>query len=324
MDLIKIKVNLPKNVYEILAIDMEAFGFLKSDGTANKNSFINHLIKNYVGVFATNENDAIKKVTGQVNIDEEAFGKITSLFFEERFKKEGNYSKDLQFIISKENLEIYEEIIAVHLKNRSISQYFREMLIMYTSYPMDKRQAIMFEPLIEKVRRVIKHNKKALVTLVDGEKKTIDFYDIAGTGEQIFNYVIGVETTSKNERVITSIRLHNLKTIIELPNQTIEITESEKEKLELMKYQGPVFPINKIQDVEVEFSERGLILWRVYIHDRPKPYKIENNHYFFKADLLHIAIYFYKFGTEAKIVSPNEVKTFMKDRFKEAYEMYSK
>ena len=28
------------NVYEILAIDMEAFGFLKSDGTANKNSFI--------------------------------------------------------------------------------------------------------------------------------------------------------------------------------------------------------------------------------------------------------------------------------------------
>lgn len=324
METIKIKVNLPKHVYEILEVDMEVFGFVKSDGSVNKNLFINHLIKNYTHVFVGNENSILKKILGQVKIKEEDFSAITSVLFEESFKKEGNYTKDLQFIVSKENLDLFEEIIAVYLKNRSISQFFREMLIMYTSFAMDKRQEIMFKDPINKIKRIISNHKKALVSFTDGARKTIEFYDIAGTGEQIFNYVIGVESDGKGKREIVSYRIQSLKTVIELPNSDVEIKDDEIEKLELMKYQGPVFAINEILDVKVKLTERGKTLWRVWIHDRPKPYKIEENLYYFKADLFHLIIYFYKFGTEAKILSPEKIKNFMRDCFEEAYKLYLK
>lgn len=321
MDIIKIKVNLPKKVYDILEVDMEAFNFIKPNGEKNKNGFINCLIKNYFRLFALREEEVIKKIKSQTSIKDEDIPAIANIFFEERYKKEQNFSKDLQFILQKENLEIYDEIIEVFLANRSISQYFREMIILYTSYPMDKRESILFRNSIDKVKKAITQKRKAILSLDDGTKKVTDLYGVFGTGEQIFNYVIGVQLND-NKREVFTYRLNKVKNLIILPDQPLEITEEEKEKLELMIYQGPIFPINEIVDVAVEFDSYGLTLFRLFIHDRPKPYKVEGNVYHFKSSLTHLAIYFYKFGTTAKILSPDNVRKIIGEQFQNAADLY--
>lgn len=321
MDLIKIKVNLPKKVYDILEIDMEAFGFLKADGSVNKNAFINALIKNYFGLFSKREEEVITKIKNQTTIKDKDIPAIANIFFEERYKKEEHFTKDLQFILQKENIDLYNEIIEIYLANRSISQYFREMIILYTSYPMDKRETILFQNLTEKINKATSGNRKAILYLTDGGKKTVDLYGISGTNEQIFNYVIGIET-SGNRRTTFSYRLNKIKNIVIIPDAQIEISDEEKEKLDLMVYQGPIFAMDEIYDVAVEFNEYGLQLFRLWIHDRPKPYKVEGDVYHFKSSLNHLAIYFYKFGTTAKILSPEPVRKFMKDRFLEAANQY--
>lgn len=98
MEIIKIKINLPKKVYDILLNDMEAFAFMKKNGEINKNHFINELINSFYPVFSKTEKDVIEKVNNKIKINDEDFPLISSIFFEERFKKDGNYTKDLQFI----------------------------------------------------------------------------------------------------------------------------------------------------------------------------------------------------------------------------------
>ena len=321
MDLIKIKVNLPEKVYVVLETDMEAFGFLKSNGSPNKNGYINAIIKNFFKMFASRELEVISKIRDQIHVKDEDIPAIANMFFEERYKKEGNYTKELQFIIQKENIDIYDEIIELYLANRSISQYFREMLILFTSYPMDKRENILYKDIVSKIQMGIEENRKAIVYLTDGTKKTMDLYGIFGTGEQIFNYLIGVESNG-NKRETATYRLNKVKNVVIIPDMTREITDAEKEKLDLMVYQGPIFAINEIVDAAIELDEYGKTLFRLWIHDRPKPYKVEGNVYHFKSSLNHIAIYFYKFGTTAKILSPNSMKEFMRIRFKEAADLY--
>ena len=284
-------------------------------------SYSPQLVDFYISQLNDGTNDSLSDQTILLE------GDISEIEFRFGQKYDGNYVKAQtvngkeQFILQKENIDLYNEIIEIYLANRSISQYFREMIILYTSYPMDKRETILFQNLTEKINKAISGNRKAILYLTDGSKKTVDFYGISGTNEQIFNYVIGIEK-NENRRSTFSYRLNKVKTIVIIPDAQIEISEEEKEKLELMVYQGPIFAMDEIYDVAVEFNEYGLQLFRLWIHDRPKPYKVEGNVYHFKSSLNHLAIYFYKFGTTAKILSPEPVRKFMKDRFLEAANQY--
>lgn len=295
---------------------------MKKNGEINKNHFINELINSFYPVFSKTEKDVIEKVNNQIKINDEDFPLISSIFFEERFKKDGNYTKDLQFIISKKNESIYEEIFAVSLRNRSISQYFREMLILYSSYSQDKREEIIFSDKITKLKMIKEKNKKALLIFKDGIRKITNIYDVVPTREEFYNYVIGVEE-DKGKRVVISYHVYNIKAIIELDEQK-EITKSDKEKLELMLFQCPEFAINKIEDVTVELTPIGEKLFKLWIHTRPKPYEINGNLYKFRSGYYHLLIYFYKFASEAKIISPKETRDFFASKFKEAYENYKK
>lgn len=321
MDFQKIKVNLPKRVYDILLNDMELFGFTKSDGSVNKNGFINTLLKMYFPIFNKNEYDTISKVVDQAKIKEDTFQEIYSLLFEESFKKEGNYTKDLQFIISKDNEEICEEIFDFHLRNRSISQYFREMFILYSINPQDKREEILFSNITKKINSIINNNKKAFVYFKNGVKKEVDVYQIVPTKEGYFNYVLGV-SENNGIREVVSYHLYTISNVVEINKKELTFSKEEKEKLELTIFQNPAFAINKIENVEVELTEVGHKLYNLWVHDRPNPYKVEGNKFYFKACLIHIAIYFFKFANEAKIVKPELVKDFIVDRLQIALDAY--
>ena len=107
-----------------------------------------------------------------------------------------------------------------------------------------------------------------------------------------------------------------------IPNEQREITSLEKEKLELTIYQNPAFAIDEIIDAEVELTPLGVSLFNLYIHDRPRPYLVEDNVYHFKGSATHFAIYFFKFGNQAIFKSPDNIKTFLRDTYKKAYELY--
>lgn len=321
MDSIKIKTNLPKKVYDTLINDMEAFNFVKADGTVNKNGFINALIKSYFGEFSKSELDAISKADGKIKMEIEDYPLISSLFFEERFKKEGNYSKDIQFIIQKENMDIYDEITDLYLRSRSVSQYFREMFILYSLNQQDKREEIIFKSIYKKIDSAVKSKKQSLVYFKNNIKKPMELYCVASTKEGMFDYIMAVDVSNKNRDII-SFHLKDVSNVIILKDKDVNFSKQEIEKLDLSIEQCPAFPVNEIIDAKVELTDIGIKLFNLYIHDRPHPYKVEGNIYYFKSSLAHLAIYFFKFASEAKFLSPKKIGDFIKERFLKAYNQY--
>lgn len=321
METLKIKVNLPSKVYDILVNDMSAFHYFKNDGSTNKNSFINDLIRNYYGYFSKREEDVISRVKSQIKVNESDFPLISSIFFEERFRKDGNYQRDLQFIIQKENVAIYEEITSLYLRNRSVSQFFREMFILYSSYPQNAREEILNKNKILLAKKIATNKHSSIVISPIGEKRNIDIYDVVPTTDGLYNYLLGVETKD-NTRKVVSIHLFDIASIIENTKVESLISGEEKEKLDLTIYQAPMFPINKIEDIEVKLTDIGVRLYNLWTVNRPKAYKVEGNTYFFRGDFYHFVIYFYKFANEANIVSPKEVRDFIKSRYQIALDSY--
>ena len=159
-----------------------------------------------------------------------------------------------------------------------------------------------------------------MVIFKDGNRKIVDIYDVVATREEFYNYLLGVEE-KESERIIISNHIFNIKNVIEL-DQILEITNEDREKLDLMVFQCPEFAINKIDDITVELTPVGVKLFKLWIHTRPKPYEITGNLYKFKGGYYHLLIYFYKFASEAKIISPKETRDFFASKFKEAYENY--
>lgn len=155
---IKIKVNLPYDVYNCLLNDMELFNFKKKDGSINKNSFINTLFKNYHKIFLDHEKELESKIKN-ITSDKENVYKIISLINESNYEDYYYYDYDLQFILNKENEQYFEMIEKYYLKERTISKYFRDMFISYVSKSQYKRESIIYEPIYSKLDEAIKKKK---------------------------------------------------------------------------------------------------------------------------------------------------------------------
>ncbi len=281
---IKIKVNLPYNIYLILVNDMQSFGFVKADGTVNKNKFMNHLLKNFYLTFSNREDALANRFKGVIK-DQSTVYSLISLVQNETYDESYYYDYSLQFILTKDNEKTFELIESFYFRERSLSQYFREMLIAYTSYSPDKRELLLFQDNWYRIRDAIKSRKRIMLLTKGGDTYTIDPYDLIRTKEELYNYVLGVMITKKGKRYINTLKFYKVDKII-VTNINTEIDENEEKHLFLTIEQGAQFPINEECDTKIELTKTGKKLFEnMYIH-RPKPYKIEGDYYYFNCSYI--------------------------------------
>jgi len=222
---IKVKVNLPQEIFTIICNDMDSFGFKKEDGTINKNKFINHLLENYYEEFLLQEEQIEKKIrsilkeTRKNHIDN-----LVSLINMSEFNKDDRYyDRSLQFIISKSNEKIYQIIEKFYLRDRTISQYFRELLISYCSHSQWQRERYLFKSIVNTITTAIKEKRQIIFSCAKGETYCIEPYELKTTKEELYNYLIGVIHTKKGGRHIATRKLYK---IIEVHLTNEEVTPS--------------------------------------------------------------------------------------------------
>lgn len=306
----KIKVNLPYDIYTCLLSDMELFNFKKKDGSVNKNGFINTLFKNYYIDFLNYEKILEKKIN-VFSLDKENTYQIISLINEMNYDDNYYYDFDLQFILSKEN-EFHFQIVENHyLRNRTISKYFRDMFISYVSKSQFKREAIVFSDIVKTLKVAI--NGKKRISLVDshGKSHVIEPYELLTTKEELYNYLLGVEIYKDGRRSINSIRLYKILDVLILEDDNT-FTNGEKSLLELTHIHGAQFPMeSENNNIIVSLTKHGIKLFNQSYLNRPKPYKIVDDLYYFNCSYMQIEVYFFKFGCDAKIIEPE----FLANRF---------
>ena len=297
--MLKIKVNIDKETYQKLILDMISFKIIKKDNTPNKNKFMNLLFINYYEEY----NEEINQLINQINDASKKYkiknnDFINDIVFNILTKTNQSlttyYSESLTFYFSKENEFIFNTINA----NLSASTYFRRLIECYLKLPQYKREQIIFKQNYLIINNAIKNHQTIKIKL-DNNEILINPYKIGPSKEELFSYLLGV-----NNNYPLSIHLSKIKAIVTLKD-TFTLTKEIKHHLDLILNLGIQFPFKNICKAEIILSNQGKKKFKAKYLNRPTPVKIEDNHYYFECSFEQLFTYFASFGENMKIISPD-------------------
>ncbi len=323
----KIKVNIPFDVNRALENDMKSFEFIKKDGNINKNKFVNHLLKNYYLIFSSEEDKLINRVENHllsnysIKLDKQIAHNVVSLVRQPIYEEKYYNDYSIQFILTKENEKIFKVIEKYYLKDRSISQYFREMFISYTSHKQDYREKLLFPDLVDTIESAIDDHKRIIINTNDGLSSLIEPFALDQTKEELYNYLIGVCIENSGKRRIISRKLYKIDNIV-ITNDDFSLTDNERYLLTKTMEHGSQFPINDQLNAIIELTPKGEKSYNDFYLNRPTYYKKEGNRYYFDCSFSQLEFYFYRFGSDVKVIAPISLKNKFSKKYYEALNNY--
>lgn len=331
---IKVKVNLPNELYRILLEDMTSFDFVKNNGTINKNGFINLLLRNFFEEFSAYEGKIINHLSGLLatrpntsqmkTIQYDLMDAVYSLH--SLTENNDNYEVSLQFVINKENENLFSTIESHYLQERTVSKYFRDMITNYCARSQYKREAIIFKHIYTAINKAIELKRKVIIMTTFNRSIIVDPYLLTRTKEELYNYFLGVENTGKNgkgKRTIISYKLFKIVNVIMVDEESL-ITANENELLKKTTLLGAQFPLNRECLTVLELTDKGIRLYKDIYLNRPTPIKVEGNIYTFDCDYNQIEFYFFKFGKEVKIIKPHFLQRTFINMYYQSINRYKK
>lgn len=320
----KIKIYIPDTVNNILLKDMERFEFYKKDRSFNKNEFYNTLIMNYYIQYQEKNSDfydQIKKtINNSINSSDFAVNNIASKILEYVNLKANNLDEQksevtLSIKPTKKTSDIFDFIENYCLGNSTLSSYFRNLFASYTLLPQDKRERIIFKQIFELLEEAIKTNRKIYFTTSSNNSAHIASpYALSNSKEELFNYLIAEYNDSPY-----SFRVGRLRKIVILNNPR-SFKENNIEIFNKMIKYGPQFAYDNRKtygEIQVSLTERGKQMYQsMYLH-RPSYSKIENDIYYFDCSNEQAFQYFSRFGHNALVIKPEDLK----DKLRKFYSM---
>ena len=166
--------------------------------------------------------------------------------------------------------------------------------------------------------QAINQKKKVFLTQKKGRSIEVSPFNISLTKEEMHLYLLSY--TSKSYKTM---KLSSIDSAVVL-DKPCEIPEDAITILTKMSRNNPQFIFNQnTQPIVVQFTDKGLTMFKkIYLH-RPTPTSINGNIFTFDCSYTQAIYYFTKFGQDAKILSPDYVKEEMFSFYKNALETYS-
>lgn len=275
----KIKVTIPKNVYDIIKNDIEDFNI-------SNNHFMNYVFFNLKDSY---EEYNIK------NID------IPLLNNEKKF---------IQFNLNKENSLIYYDV----LKDKKVlneSEFMRNLLIKYSGNQKNVRELFIFKEIVERINLAIKDKKNIIITFNDERKVKVSPYYIGSSDLKIANYIFCYDFEEERYK---NYKLSNLKQAYTLS----ELGKWEEEDYiqNIIKNFDPF--LSQGRKIVVKLTEEGERLLKVSKVNRPKIIAEKGNIYEFECSEEQAKKYFSYFLDEALILEPLELREWFQKKFENA------
>lgn len=324
----KIKINLTNKSLNDLTNDMILFEYFKKDGEVNKNGFLNILLKNYFSIYDTKASEEIERYTNIVKnhvFQERSANDLindlisSSSFFS--FNKQDMLDSSISFKLINSNYNTYRIIENKYLNYQSISSFFRNMIDSYLSLPKYKREQIIYLQNYELLADAIEDGRKIKVFFKSGEDIEIYPYCISTSKEEIYNYLLGMNTTKDGKRQVASIHLSRIDSIY-LLKEKFNFSKEEKEKLNEVMKNGAQFPYTNTCCAKIKLTKIGQKLYKKKYLNRPNIINIEDDIYTFECSFDQLMIYFFGFGKDAQVISPSYLKNKLKEKYYDAYNAY--
>ena len=321
----KIKINLDKITLSKLNNDMVLFKFYKENKQVNKNGFLNTLLHNYFPIYDDIASKSVNKynkiISSHISNEEQSQKIVNSLIINDdlfSFNKKDYLESSLSFKPSNLNKKIINIIIDKYTINQSISSFFRNMLNHYLQLPQYKREQIIYANNYSLIQEAIE-SKRKIALYINDNKIIVSPFKMVTNNEELYNYLVCL--SQGETKTIMSIHLYKIDYIYFL-QETLHFEETDKNKLEKIVTSDPQFPHYNDKNSIIELTKCGVKMFENKYLNRPTPYKIENNRYYFDCSYNQIAVYFFPFAKNAKIIEPLELKETFKKMYLEAYTNY--
>lgn len=350
----KVRINLSDYARNIIENDCDVFAFndirggmslflstifinYYYDSPANLERFLSEKKEEYMQLFS------LKEIPGMAIKDRD---KIISVWLETALNDKaaelvsyakGNVQKGFNMRVSPNAKSIIyslgENSLQLALFKR-LGIFLKAVLENYALLAFHEREAIIYKNNIDDLQLAIQQQCPVIIYI--GEQVKYDFipYKIVCNPMSNYNYVIGLSRkSSDSEYVIASFRISRIKKIYRQPHkrvfETILSKKKKKEIEELIVKNDVQFLLNSESNkFKVKFTDYGLQKYKTYIQLRPQgrfenEYDRKNNIMTFDASEYQMEAYFFKFGADALIIHPIELRSRLCKKYEDAYALYN-
>ncbi len=309
----KYKIYLSEETRSKLVNDAELFEFNKKDESVNLNAFLKVLIVNYFEKYRHDSDklieDIISDLTSASKIkDKEAAilaDKIVNTYIR---KDDGQSGKSavITLTVSGASYDVIKIIEHNMLKDKSLSQYLKDMFSAYLSIPRSSREAIIFSDTYEDISRAIKDSRimTFTTTAVTDHTFTVEPYMIAPSKEEQCNYLLCRDARTKKARTFRISRIRSAFVTSSTFTEDPDFQESLREKA--IRSPHSVSP-----DVHavVRLTPNGIKKFKMVTKNRPLVSEINGNLYSFDWPEMQLEEYFKRFGKDAVVIKPRSLKS---------------
>ena len=302
----------PKYVLR-LEDDARNFEILKPGNMLNMNSFLNMLIKGYYEQFSN---------VDEYLINASHFDVLTDT--QEKRKR-------ITIRPSKDNRSLFSKIISLHSERDGISGYFSKLLMSYCELAMYKREQIVFSNNYEELRKYTNPKTRSRITFkIKGSENIHEVipYKVVISKEEMFNYLLCSELRD-GKPVATPFRLNRIDCIDSTPGETIISTDVERH-LKLMEQYAPQYGIEEDTETCVRLTAQGVNEYRRIYFGRPDRIldkdeeREDGTYYYFECSTNQIYLYFRRFGCNAEIIYPKDLRDKISEFHHNAASIYEK
>ena len=330
----KINIYVPREVGELLDSDNEMFEVFKSDGrTLNRNQFLTRLVAGYYDAYARElqaKSEAILKALSPLQTDMKTCEQVVSNILDQivlprTSKRVGRTAMQFSLKPTNKTESLICRIRGEIGGNDYISQYLVRMLTSYSEKPFSQRERIVFKDNYEMLAACCKKQQPVyfVTTANKHDVHEVVPYVITTGLEEMYNYLLCQEDNKRTHQ--PEARAYRLNRIrgLNRSEKVVILQEDVKQRLEVMRKQGPQYAINDDTEVCVRLTPKGRGMYNKIYFGRPTYMREENKpdgcYQYYQCSHNQLELYFRRFGAEAEIISPDPLR----DKIAEFYRLAS-
>ena len=224
----KLKIRISPFVGRIIENDAQAFGFVKTDGTSNKNGLLNKLLPQMERVRQEQREEANKLLQDKFGESEDLLRIVNELLTDVVFEEEElSYLADEIWIRpSKGAATDFDEMISqLEVLSCDLTSYVRGLLNEYARFPQYKRQSVVFKEERDMLKEAV--DKGNLISFrYDGEYCKIFAYNyIYGYLIDQNNYIIAYDVERNLIRSLALCKVERPKSFLKRYKPTAKLLE---------------------------------------------------------------------------------------------------
>ena len=329
-------LNLSTLAYEVILCDMFAFREEKLSG------FINAVFEYYHPIAEASIARTLNHLTGElfkciseVSGDEKTkkivLEKLVSQKKDSLLEKAESYEggKAFKFWLNKSNFEYLSEPSSECGEDKYYSRrgkYIKSVLEEYARLPYVEREKIYFSPFVAEIKNAIREERQLRIVTDKNTVYSVYPYEILSDPLSTANYLVGYckrYDDSENEKRPCSFRISALKSVRVEKSKSAFLKNSVWEQLaHTISSRGVQFMAGNEAEVHVKLTEAGVNKFRRQTHLRPPLIRKQGDIYVFQCTTAQAEFYFFKFGRDAEILLPVDLREKFKSMYKAAANTY--